>query len=55
MKILQAISKPAAWASGGTSAFLCFSAAMGFWLAGEHRRAICWIVLGVAELAALIL
>ena len=42
MELLKMLSKPAAWASGWTSAALCFSAAMGYWLAGEHKRAICW-------------
>jgi hypothetical protein len=55
MKILEILSKPAALTSGWTSAVLCFSAATGFWLAGEHRRAICWIVLGTAEVAAMVL
>lgn len=55
MKLLKLLSKPAAWASGWTSAVLCFSAASGFWLAGEHRKAICWVVLGVAEIVALVL
>ena len=44
-KMLQLLSKPTAWASGWTSAIsaiLCFSAASGYWLAGEHRRATCW-------------
>jgi len=55
MKFLQMISKPAAWASGWTSAILCFSAATGFWLAGEHKRAACWGVLGAVEVAAIVL
>ena len=54
-KILQLISKPAAWASGWTSAVLCFSAASGYWIAGEHRRATCWAVLGAVEVAAIVL
>ena len=54
-KLLQLLSKPAAWASSWTSAVLCFSAAGGYWLAGEHRRAICWIALGVLEIAAIVL
>jgi len=48
------LAKPAAWASGWTSAILCFSAASGYWLAGEHRRAICWAVLGAVEVAAIV-
>jgi hypothetical protein len=55
MKLLKLLAKPAAWASGWTSAILCFSAAAGFWGAGEPRRAICWIVLGAAEVAAIVL
>ena len=43
MKILQMFSKPGALVSGWTSAFLCFSAAGGFWLSGEQKRAICWV------------
>lgn len=54
-KIVQLLSKPAAWASGWTSAILCFSAASGYWLAGEHRRAACWAVLGAVEVAAIVL
>jgi len=55
MKLLKLLAKPAGWASGSTSAILCFSAAVGFWGAGEPRRAICWVVIGVAEVAALLL
>jgi hypothetical protein len=55
MEILRMLSKPAAWASGWTSAALCFSAAMGYWLAGEHKRAICWGALGAVEVGAIIL
>jgi hypothetical protein len=54
MRILKMLSKPAAWGSGSTSAFLCFSAALGYWFAGERRRAITWIVLGVAEVSAMV-
>ena len=53
--ILKAISKPAAWGSGWTSAILCFSAASGYWIAGEHKRAIFWIMFGVAEVGAILL
>jgi hypothetical protein len=53
--ILKAISKPTAWESGWTSAILCFSAASGYWISGEHKRAICWIVLGTAEVGAILL
>ena len=55
MKILKMLSKPSALASGWTSALLCFSAASGFWLAGERGRAICWIALGTAEVGAIVL
>lgn len=55
MNILKFLAKPAGWASGSTSAILCFSAAAGFWGAGEPKRAICWVVLGVAEAAALLI
>jgi hypothetical protein len=54
MKLLKIISKPGALVSGWTSAVLCFSAASGFWLAGERGRAICWVVLGAAETVAII-
>jgi hypothetical protein len=54
-KLIHLVSKPAAWASGWTSAILCFSAATGYWLSGEHRRAICWGVLGAVEVAAIVL
>jgi hypothetical protein len=55
MELLKTLSKPAAWASGWTSAVLCFSAATGYWLAGEHKRAICWGVLGAVQVAAIVL
>jgi hypothetical protein len=55
MRVLQMLAKPTAWASGWTSAILCFSAASGYWLAGEHRRAIFWVALGAVEVAAIIL
>jgi hypothetical protein len=54
MKLLQALSKPGALVSGWTSAVLCFSAASGFWLAGERGRAICWTAIGVVEVVAII-
>lgn len=54
-KLLQWITKPAAWASGWTSAVLCFSAASGFWLSGEPRRAACWCALGIVEVLAIVL
>lgn len=54
-RVLEILSKPAALASGWTSAILCFSAAIGYWLAGEHRRAVCWAVLGGIEVAAIVL
>ncbi|MGA7295361.1 MAG: hypothetical protein WBW53_23900 [Terriglobales bacterium] len=55
MKILKMISKPAAWASGWSSAVLCFSAASGYWIAGERARSICWIALGAVEVGAILL
>jgi hypothetical protein len=55
MKFLKMLSKPAALASGWTSAILCFSAASGYWLAGERGRAACWTALGAAEVAAIVL
>jgi hypothetical protein len=55
MRIVNMLSKPAAWASGWTSAILCFSAATGYWLAKEHKRAICWAVLGAIEVGAIVL
>jgi hypothetical protein len=54
MEFLKMVSKPAAWASGWTSAALCLSAATGYWLAGEHKRAICWGLLGAVEIAAIV-
>lgn len=53
MKVLEWLSKPAALASGWTSAVLCFSAASGFWLAGEYGKATVWLVLGAAEMTAI--
>jgi hypothetical protein len=55
MKLLKMLSKPTAWASGWTSAALCFSAASGYWLAGQRGRAICWLALGTVEVAAILL
>ncbi len=54
-KLLKMLSKPAAWASGWSSAVLCFSAATGYWLAEERARAICWVALGAIEVAAIVL
>jgi hypothetical protein len=54
MKLLKILSKPGALVSGWTSAILCFSAASGFWLAGERGKAICWIVLGAVEVLAIV-
>ncbi|MDP9267320.1 MAG: hypothetical protein M3P27_03215 [Acidobacteriota bacterium] len=54
MKILNMLSKPAAWASGWTSAILCFSAASGFWLAGQRGKAIWWVAFGVAEIVTIV-
>jgi hypothetical protein len=55
MKLLKMLSKPTAWASGWTSAVLCFSAASGYWLAAERGRALCWVALGTVEVAAIVL
>jgi hypothetical protein len=55
MKLLKMLSKPAAFASGWSSAVLCFSAASGFWLAGERGRAMCWAALGAVEVVAIVL
>lgn len=55
MKLVKMLSKPAAWASGWTSAVLCFSAATGYWLAEQRGRAICWVALGAIEVAAIVL
>jgi hypothetical protein len=55
MRFLELISRPAAMVSGSTSAILCFSAAMGFFLAGQQVRAIVWLVLGLAEVLAIVL
>ena len=54
MHILKMIAKPGAWASGWTSAVLCFSAASGFWLAGQRGKASVWVVLGVVEVIAVV-
>lgn len=54
MNLLKIIAKPGAWASGWASAILCFSAASGFWLAGEHKKAIVWLVLGIVEVLAVV-
>jgi len=54
MNLLKVIAKPGAWASGWTSAVLCFSAASGFWLAGQHKKAIVWLALGIVEVGAVI-
>ncbi len=54
MNILKIIAKPGAWASGWTSAILCFSAASGFWLSGAHKKAALWGVLGVVEICAVV-
>ncbi|HXM04507.1 MAG TPA: hypothetical protein VN939_17985 [Chthoniobacterales bacterium] len=55
MRVLKMLSKPGAWVSGWTSAILCFSAASGFWMAGEQRRAIIWLILGAVEVGAVVL
>jgi len=38
MRIIKMLSKPAAWASGWTSAILCFSAAAGYLGAGKNAE-----------------
>jgi hypothetical protein len=53
-EILKMLSKPAAWGSGWTSAILCFSAASGYWLSNEHRKAIFWVVFGIAEVTSIL-
>jgi hypothetical protein len=53
-RVIQMLAKPNAWTSGWASAILCLSAASGYWLAGEHRRAICWAALGAVEVAAIV-
>jgi hypothetical protein len=55
MKLLELLSKPAALTSGWLNAVLCFSAASGYWLAGEHWRSMCWAALGAVEVAAMVL
>jgi len=54
LKFLKTLAKPGAWASGWTSAILCFSAASGFWIAGQHKKSICWLVLGLVEVVAVV-
>jgi hypothetical protein len=54
MRLLKMLSKPGALVSGWTSAVLCFSAASGFWLAGERGRAITWAVIGAVEVVAIV-
>jgi hypothetical protein len=54
MRILRMLSKPGALVSGWTSAALCFSAASGFWLAGERGKAIAWAVIGAVEVVAIV-
>jgi hypothetical protein len=54
MNILRIIAKPGALVSGWTSAILCFSAASGFWLAGERGKAIAWTTIGLVEVVAIV-
>jgi hypothetical protein len=54
MNILKTVARPGAWASGWTSAILCFSAAAGFWIAGQHKKGIFWLALGVIEVVAVV-
>ncbi len=55
MKALKTFAKLGAWGSGWTSAILALSAAAGFWVDGQHKKSICWLVLAVAEVLAVIL
>lgn len=54
VKILRMIAKPGALFSGWTSALLCFSAASGFWLAGQSGKAIAWMILGLVEVTGVV-
>jgi hypothetical protein len=51
---LKVFAKFGAWGSGLTSAILCFSAAIGFWIDGQHKKSICWVVLGLVEVIAVL-
>jgi hypothetical protein len=54
MHFLNTIAKWGAWGSGSVSAVLCFSAAAGFWVSRQHKKSICWIVLGIIEVLAVV-
>jgi hypothetical protein len=54
MNALEVIASIGGWASGWTSAVLCFSAAAGFWISGSHKKAIVWAVLGLIEVVAVL-
>jgi len=52
LKLFKSFARVGAWGSGLTSAILCFSAATGFWIDGQHKKSIFWLVLGIAEVVA---
>jgi hypothetical protein len=51
--VFEIISKITALASGWTSAGLCLAAAIGYWGAGETRRAVFWLAFAIAEAIAI--
>jgi len=51
---LTMFARVGAWGSGLASAILCFSAASGFWIDGNHKKSICWLILGLAEVVAVV-
>jgi len=53
--MIKTIGKFGAWGSGWTSAALCFSAAVGYWISGQRGRAAFWAVFGVVEVSAIVL
>jgi hypothetical protein len=54
VRVLKAFAKLGAWGSGWTSAILCLSAASGFWIDGQHKKSICWAVLALVEIVAIV-
>jgi len=54
VNLVRSFAKLGAWGSGLTSAILCFSAAAGFWIDGQHKKSICWLVLGIFEVFAVV-
>jgi hypothetical protein len=52
--VFELLSKITALASGWTSAALCLGAAVGYWGAGENKRALFWLALGLAEVLAIV-